>query len=157
MTTVCAKCQLVRPENSSVPVWQCPGYGMACNKTADAVRPNPYQCQSQHPGTSLGDSGFAWGKWLLMLALIVGCYAAYQMAGERSLTSESVGGLDSAALVAGTQVGASLSSSLIGVRTAAKQKDGWSSMASITSNAISIGPTAAKTVSPSWVVTVFPI
>ncbi|WP_432728899.1 glutaredoxin domain-containing protein [Variovorax sp. W6] len=89
---------------------------MAYNKAADAARPNPYQRQRQHPGTALGDGGFAWGKWLLVLALIVGCYAIYQMAGKRGLTSESVGSLDSrlgrsdsseqlAELAAGTQAG----------------------------------------------------
>ncbi len=95
MPIICAKCQLVRPEGASVPLWQCPGCGVAYNKVADAARPHPYPHQKQHARTLSGDGGFAWGKWLLVLALIVGCYAGYQMAHKRGLTGESVGGFAS--------------------------------------------------------------
>jgi glutaredoxin len=119
MPIICAKCQLVRPEDAAVPVWQCLGCGVAYNKAADAPRvPLPLTGQRPHHyahGVS-GAGDFSWPKWLLVLALIAGCYAGYQMALKRGWTSESVGSIASrlggsynpeqlAALAAGTQAG----------------------------------------------------
>ena len=35
MPTICGKCQLVRPEDTNVPAWECPGCGVAYNKAGD--------------------------------------------------------------------------------------------------------------------------
>ncbi|MCR6480209.1 hypothetical protein NU688_28910 [Variovorax sp. ZS18.2.2] len=119
MPTICPKCQLVRPENASVPVWQCPGCGVAYNKAADASWA-PRQSADRRPYRQMhaasGDGGFAWFKWVLLLALIAGCYVGYQKLQQRGWTSESVRGIASrlgrddspeqlAALAAGTQPG----------------------------------------------------
>lgn len=119
MPTICAKCKLVRPENATVPVWQCSGCGVAYNKAADAL-PAPLPSTGQWPRSQTHaesrGGGFPWLKWMFVLALIVGCYAGYQIAAKRGLTGESIGSLSSrlgrdagpeqlSALAAGTQDG----------------------------------------------------
>ena len=89
MPTICAKCQLVRPESTDAPIWQCPGCGVAYNKAADAR--GAASTMGQRPrraqvAASNGD-GIPWGKWLLALILIGGACVGYQAVQKRGWTA----------------------------------------------------------------------
>ena len=94
MPTICAKCQLVRPEDATVPVWQCPGCGVAYNKASDAQRAPASSAKARQHHTRAasapGSGGFSWIQWLLVLSLILGGFAGYRMALKRDWTDESV-------------------------------------------------------------------
>jgi glutaredoxin len=87
MPTICAKCQLVRPESTDAPVWQCPGCGVAYNKAADARgATSPVVQRPRRAEVASNGDGIPWGKWLLALILIGGAYAGYQAVQKRGWT-----------------------------------------------------------------------
>jgi glutaredoxin/predicted RNA-binding Zn-ribbon protein involved in translation (DUF1610 family) len=97
MPTICAKCQQVRPENTNVPVWQCPGCGVAYNKAADArsaASSTGHRPEKRTYAVSDGD-GLPWGKWLMLLLLIGGAYLGYQVVQKRGPADVNVSSLAS--------------------------------------------------------------
>lgn len=98
MPTICAKCQLVRPENSDAPIWQCPGCGVAYNKAADArgaaSSSTGHRSQQRTHAVPDGD-GLPWGKWLMILLLAGGVYLGYQVIQKRGPAGVNVSSLAS--------------------------------------------------------------
>jgi len=96
VTTICAKCQLVRPEHTDAPLWQCPGCGVAYNKAGDARANGSLISQRQHPARAVSESeSFSWVKWLLVLALIWGAYTGYQAVYKRGEASGEIASISS--------------------------------------------------------------
>lgn len=97
MPTICGKCQLVRPQSTDAPVWQCPGCGVAYNKAADVrssamspVRQRPHRTHVASDG-----EGLPWGKWLLLVLLIGGAYLGYQAVQKRGLSGDGMASIAS--------------------------------------------------------------
>ncbi|BEP33259.1 hypothetical protein GmRootV59_02330 [Variovorax sp. V59] len=98
MPTICAKCHLVRPEDATVPVWQCPGCGVAYDKASDAQRARASSAgprRREMRVDSSGSGGLVWGKWVLVLVLCCAAYLGYRMAHERGRTDEGIGSIAS--------------------------------------------------------------
>ena len=74
MTIICPKCRHLRQPNETVPDWQCPACGVAYAKAGDAGRGVGTDVQSYHRLEG-NDSGFPWGKLLLMATVLWGVWA----------------------------------------------------------------------------------
>lgn len=94
MTTICANCRLIRPENTEAPAWQCPGCGVAYIKAGEARSPAATWRQQPAPVTSGTSKGIGWGKWLTILALAWGAYVGFQAAHKKGLNRpEGIGSI----------------------------------------------------------------
>lgn len=76
MTTICPKCHHLRQPNEAVPDWQCPACGVAYAKAGDAGRGVVTSAQSFRRLDG-NDSGFAWGKLVLLAAVLWGAWAGW--------------------------------------------------------------------------------
>lgn len=81
MSIVCPKCNLLRPDDSLAPQWQCPGCGVAYAKAlaADSAGQRGqgitvWREREQKP---------VWHLWLMAAALVWGLVAGMQMAYQR--------------------------------------------------------------------------
>jgi glutaredoxin/predicted RNA-binding Zn-ribbon protein involved in translation (DUF1610 family) len=77
LTTICPKCRHLRQSNETVPDWQCPACGVAYAKAGDAGRGVGTAVQSYRLLEG-NDGGFAWGKLLLLAAVLWGVWAGWQ-------------------------------------------------------------------------------
>jgi glutaredoxin len=77
MTVTCPKCRHLRQPNETAPDRQCPACGVAYAKAGDAVRGMGTPAQSYRPLDG-SDSGFAWGRLLLLVVLLWGVWAGWQ-------------------------------------------------------------------------------
>lgn len=83
--TICPKCQMVRPETTQVPAWQCPGCGIAYVKASEASGSTATMRQQPVYGRSNHSEGVRWGKWLTIAAILWGAYVGLQGVEKRKL------------------------------------------------------------------------
>lgn len=77
ITTICPKCCHMRQADEIAPDWQCPACGIAYAKATDAGRGVGAGGQS-YRRLEGNDSGFAWGKLLILAAVLWGVWAGWQ-------------------------------------------------------------------------------
>lgn len=70
MSRICPNCHYTRKPTDSAPDWQCPACEIAYNKGAGAAATESYG-RYVAPPIAKSSSGFAAGKWLLILAVLV--------------------------------------------------------------------------------------
>jgi glutaredoxin len=80
MPTICPHCRNVRPDNATVPDWQCPSCGKAYAKAGGSMAPRtPLRAASV--GTVSSGSSIPWGKLLAGLAIAWGLWSGYHKVG----------------------------------------------------------------------------
>lgn len=79
MPTICPHCRTVRPDNATVPDWQCPSCGKAYAKAGGG----PVLHTSPHValrGRDHRESSIPWGKLLAGVAIVYGAWVGYHKA-----------------------------------------------------------------------------
>lgn len=74
MTTICPKCQHVRPADTAAPEWQCPACGVAYAKVSRSAAPDASPVGTRGVGYSAHTqrSGTPWRLIVIALALVAG-------------------------------------------------------------------------------------
>jgi glutaredoxin len=73
MTTICPKCQHVRPADATVPDWQCPACGICYAKFGAAAPTRDAPVGRGQPAEPVVNANpIPWAKWLLVGALFWG-------------------------------------------------------------------------------------
>jgi glutaredoxin len=95
MPIICPKCRTVRPDNASVPDWQCPACGVAYAKAGGDASASPAvqrarEADRRQAGRDAGDQASSllgsipWGKLVAAFFICYGGWIGYQhSAGER--------------------------------------------------------------------------
>lgn len=94
MSIVCPKCRLERPDNATTPIWQCPGCGVAYNKSADASSRHLQSARGRsryQPHAQFADGKLSWLQSLLACALLMGGYVGYRISTERGWIGDGMG------------------------------------------------------------------
>ncbi len=102
MPTICPKCRTVRPENATVPAWQCPACGVAYAKASgdasqgaavqrsrDVERRSSSSSSNREAGEGLLAS-IPWGKLVAACLICYGGWVGYQHASGQGSGDSSV-------------------------------------------------------------------
>jgi glutaredoxin len=93
MPTICPKCRTVRPDDATVPAWQCPACGVAYAKAGGDTAGSPAaqrsrDAEKRQASRDSGDGLLAsmpWGKLIALCFIAYGGWVGYQHAsGQRT-------------------------------------------------------------------------